>query len=609
VTDGEKNAAVATASLTINVYQSQLLISTTTLPAGIAGLAYSTTLKATGGTPPYTWSITSGTLPPGLSSNGSTGVISGNPTTSGTYGFTLQVQDMSSPPQMASGSFSILINAAITDAALNGNYVFTFSGFNAALPAPVMMAGSFVADGNGNITSGVLDYNNGSGEPGGSNPTPQTIAASPASVYSITPNGVGTMTITTNLTVFQFAIVVKGDGTGGSLIQSDPANPQQYGSGAILSNTLVTTWPLCGSHMALGFVGFDSTLITRDAGAGTFQFQPSTCVDVENGVMDTDDGGTVSSPTFTGAFNTVDFSTGRGVAGFTFTPGGAHFYASYLVSSSDHKTNQIVLVATEPHTQPAALTLWSLLQQAAPPIGWDNSNLTGTSVAELNALDTNAALNVTAGLFAGATGVSGHTCTSGQNNTPQYDAATFSFDENQGGSCVGGSNCSQAQSSMGTYCVDKTTGRVTLTAFSAGPFAVPPVFYLVKSNQAFVVGTDAAVTSGLLEQQTTGSAFNDGSVSGPYAGGTVTPITSAVTNAASYLFADGGGNINGSGNTSGPSGPATQNFTYTYTVDSTGRAVVQSNGSTIGILYVVSPQKFVIMPTADVNPALSVFNQ
>lgn len=50
-------------------------------------------LQATGGTTPYTWSITSGSLPPGITLNGTTGVISGSPTTAGSYPFTVQLRD------------------------------------------------------------------------------------------------------------------------------------------------------------------------------------------------------------------------------------------------------------------------------------------------------------------------------------------------------------------------------------------------------------------------------------------------------------------------------------------------------------------------------------
>src|SRR5208337_4176435 len=288
--------------------------------------------------------------------------------------------------------------------------------------------------------------------------------------------GLGTMTITTNQAVFNLSLAITSDGSG-RLIQSDPANPQAYGSGAIKSQTPISQWPLCGSHVAVGLFGLDSSLTARYAAAGEFQFDPNTCVDAENGVMDINDGGNYSpNVTFTGAFNHYDPNTGRGIARITFKPGGRHSYAFYLVS-------------TDPTSEPAALTLWSGLQQASPPTGWDNSSLAGTTVAELNAVDTNGAVDVIAGLFVG-TGVAGNNC---QGNN--YDPATFNFDENQGGT----SNLNQ--SSTGTYCVDKTTGRVTLTPFNIGPFATPPVFYMVKGGVAFVVGTDPAVTSGILEHQ------------------------------------------------------------------------------------------------------------
>ncbi len=354
----------------------------------------------------------------------------------------------------------------------------------------------------------------------------------------------------------------------------------------------------------LGLFGLDSSLSARYAAAGGFQFDPNTCVDAENGNLDIDDGGSASSETFTGAFNGYQNDTSRGIAGFTFSGGGRLFYAFYLVSSSDHKQNELIVVATEPAAQAEALTLWDLLPQAKPPIGWDNTYLTNTTVTELNAHDTNGAVDVTSGLFIGQ-GVSGHSCTSGQNGMPQYDPATLNFDENQGGTS------SLKQTSTGTYCVDKTTGRVTLTAFNAGPFAVPPVFYMVKGGQAFVVGTDHAVTSGFLEQQAASSSgFSSASIAGPYAGGTVAPITKDVTNAVTWMLADGSGNINGTSNTSGPGGPGgPSNFTYTYTVDNTGRTVVQQNGNTIGVAYVISSTKFVLLPTTDPNPALSILGQ
>lgn len=68
-------------------------IITTDLPHATADSPYTETLDALGGTAPYTWSISSGTLPPGLSLDPATGTISGTPTTPGNPSFTVQVSD------------------------------------------------------------------------------------------------------------------------------------------------------------------------------------------------------------------------------------------------------------------------------------------------------------------------------------------------------------------------------------------------------------------------------------------------------------------------------------------------------------------------------------
>ncbi|MDW8412838.1 MAG: putative Ig domain-containing protein [Acidobacteriota bacterium] len=70
-----------------------ITLSPASLPAGTVGTAYSQTFTATGGTAPYTFSVSAGTLPPGLTLNSGTGVISGTPTTAGTYTFTVTATD------------------------------------------------------------------------------------------------------------------------------------------------------------------------------------------------------------------------------------------------------------------------------------------------------------------------------------------------------------------------------------------------------------------------------------------------------------------------------------------------------------------------------------
>lgn len=62
-------------------------------PPGQTNIAYSHTFPVTGGLAPFTFAIIGGVLPPGLTLNASTGVVSGTPTTGGTYQFTIQVVD------------------------------------------------------------------------------------------------------------------------------------------------------------------------------------------------------------------------------------------------------------------------------------------------------------------------------------------------------------------------------------------------------------------------------------------------------------------------------------------------------------------------------------
>jgi hypothetical protein len=82
------------------------ITTSSSLPSGTIGAAYSTSFAATGGLGSYTWSLASGsTLPPGLSlSTG--GVLSGTPTALGPYGFTIQA---SSGTQSGSRAFSLSI--------------------------------------------------------------------------------------------------------------------------------------------------------------------------------------------------------------------------------------------------------------------------------------------------------------------------------------------------------------------------------------------------------------------------------------------------------------------------------------------------------------------
>ncbi len=107
VSAGVQNTPLA--QITVPLVPPPLVITTSSLPAGTIGAAYNATLTATGGTPPYSWAVTVGTLPAGLSLNASSGAITGTPAgPAGTSNFTVTITD--SLAVTASRALSIIVN-------------------------------------------------------------------------------------------------------------------------------------------------------------------------------------------------------------------------------------------------------------------------------------------------------------------------------------------------------------------------------------------------------------------------------------------------------------------------------------------------------------------
>jgi hypothetical protein len=159
VTDATSPQQQATASFTLVIDPAQgtaLEITSTALPTGVVGQAYTTTLMATGGTTPYVWSLAAGTtLPSGLVLT-QDGKIDGTPLQPGSATFTVQVLDASSPAQIATRELSIVIapeagdvltivTAALPDGTVGRTYLATVTATGGMTPYNFIAIGTLPA--------------------------------------------------------------------------------------------------------------------------------------------------------------------------------------------------------------------------------------------------------------------------------------------------------------------------------------------------------------------------------------------------------------------------------------------------------------------------------
>ncbi|WP_433040426.1 putative Ig domain-containing protein [Dactylosporangium sp. CS-033363] len=152
VTVTDSLGATAVQNLALTVGLPPLSVTTPGLPAGKVGDPYSVTLGGTGGLAPYTWAVTAGALPPGLTLDPATGAVSGTPTGYGTGSVTVTLTDAASGTQSRTLSLTVApadlipqtapVPAGTRDspysttlAATGGTAPYTWSVAQGALPA------------------------------------------------------------------------------------------------------------------------------------------------------------------------------------------------------------------------------------------------------------------------------------------------------------------------------------------------------------------------------------------------------------------------------------------------------------------------------------------
>jgi uncharacterized repeat protein (TIGR01451 family) len=464
--------------------------------------------------------------------------------------------------------------------ALNGQYAFQMSGFDAS--GPMALSGIFNADGTGHIatTVGVEDINSNSVS------GVQTNVAITSGTYTVGTDNRGCLVITTaaGTSTFRFALgtFVSNVATKGRLIEFDSTGGT--GSGVLRKqdpNAFFLTqingnyaFGAMSPQLGSGRFAIAGVVSLNGGGVvttGAFDTDQSTLV---AGSMqgNVDNTGTTTYPTnplsLTGTY-TVG-TNGRGT--LTLSPGGPAVHAStYIISATE-----LLIMSTDPQGTNSLFTGSALRQSGT-------LTMNATSVVQITGSSyngTNATANVQIGVFK----LSGSTI-------------TFSSDQNQAGTTT-------SNNGSGTITVNASTGRVTL----AGAGSHPPVFYLVTANEGFFLGTSNSAETGFFEPQTATSLTGTPKT---FVLGTVAPATAAVSDKSGFAtFADATNVTATVDKTSGSTLTGGQTNPTTYSsFDANGRATITPGTPPGAVLYMISPTKAVLIDAQSSDPSIQVVEQ
>ncbi|HEV2522883.1 MAG TPA: hypothetical protein VGT24_10925 [Candidatus Acidoferrales bacterium] len=474
----------------------------------------------------------------------------------------------------------------VNDGELKGDYAFTFNGMTTGgngASTPFAAVGRFSADGAGNLMSGELDTN-------GVGPMEKLIAQAFTGTYSIGADHRGVM----NLNIpgggkLAFAMMANGNA---KFIEIDAAGGTgTVGSGTMekADTTAYSTAKIAGDY-AFGAAGLDMSN-NRTAIAGRFTSNGAGIF--SNGAADVNESGVFATlNSYVAMYNVSDSTTGRGVMTLPPLVGGVPQnlnFVFYIVNAG-----KLLAMEMDAVTPATPLLNGAVLQQQSPLGGFSDASLSGGMVIDLTGRSGSAC--------AGGTTTPASNVILGLLNANGLGALTLTYDQNCGG-------VPASASLTGTY-IASSNGRVTI---NVGPDYVAA--YMISSNQAFFIVPDSTVLFGSGEPQAAGPLSNT-ALNGTYAGSANAPSTLGVAIFSGEFTADGAiptGNITGTEDFGAPSGSSSGvavNATYSISSSPTnGRGTVGGNIAGNGIVYVVTPSKFMIVSLSDPNPAVLIFEQ
>jgi hypothetical protein len=437
-------AQTATAPLQITIAPASLLITTTNpLLSGQVSVAYSTTLIATGGTTPYTWSVIAGVPPSGLSLS-SAGVLSGTPAASGPVSFTVKVTDAAA--QTATAPLQMTIGLAVS---LSPNRGAVTVGQQ--LPFTATVANDIGA-------AGVSWILTAGGALNGQTTTTASFSSTSAGVYTITARSIvdntksasATIGVTDLAGVFTYHNNLSRDGSNPSEYALTTSNVTATTFGKLFSCTVdgaVYAQPLWVANLTIKGVKHNVVLVaTQHESLYAFDSDASPCVTLWHAnLIDTNHGGTAgetsvpSGPTGNLVGNANgDITPEVGVTGTPVIDPATN--TVYVVSKSVipsgptffqrlHAIDTLTAAAQQNHRPALALVngvvyiAWASHEDRAPYYGW----VMGYSAANLA---QSAVLNVTPNVGFGGIWMGGSAPAADTSNNLYLITGNATFDAN-----------------------------------------------------------------------------------------------------------------------------------------------------------------------------------
>jgi hypothetical protein len=443
---------------------------------------------------------------------------------------------------------------------LNGQYAFLYKGYNSN--GFLSVAGTFTADASGGFAnladSEVILISQGFN---------LVDHLHLSSSYSVNTDNRGTITLNTAqnfptdgetiiLSIALDSINDAGIATKGRLTSADQSVfGAGYGSGFLVKqdSQAVSAASIDGSY-AFGLSGKGTTGLLAVVGRFT-----ASGGSFNAGQADLNNSGTAAmNQGFTGTYDAIT-DTGFGTASFTIPGLPPNLGFAFLVVSAD----ELIFIETDGGGNSASLaTSGVALRQSGGPYS-------------ANSLDDPAVF--------GLTGVSDLSI--GLETFNGNGAFTGTSDENNGGVIT--ANLAIA----GNYAVDVNgLGRGTITLQGGQP----KPFYLVAPGEGFVIDMGQSPKAGMFEPQT-GGTFDDSSISGSYAFGSLpSPENFTFALNSGVWKADGAGSVEGQEDNGAVFGGQ---FSGAYTVASNGRATMAVTpvvgASSNWIMYVISPSRII----------------